>query len=296
VSVISAAKFSNGPSIVVNWHVTEACNYGCKFCYSHWTRPETSELWRDTEATAVLITALRTFLRPDNPLWQDRFTGRPRLNFAGGEPTLWQAHLAAAVDQAAEAGFDVSLISNGSRPDALRAIAPQLCLLGLSIDSTQPEGNAQIGRADRKGAQIATADFVRLVRDLRAINPALQVKLNTVVNAINVEENFAPLIKELAPERWKILRMLPSYTDALEIDGTAFDRFVARHRSLGPELSIEDNCQMVQSYLMIDPHGRFYQNRLGGKGYDYSSPILEVGAAQAFTQIPFDLDRFLDRY
>lgn len=53
---------------------------------------------------------------------------------------------------------------------------------------------------------------------------------------------------------------------------------------------------MVQSYLMIDPHGRFYQNRLGGKGYDYSSPILEVGAAQAFTQIPFDLDRFLDRY
>lgn len=28
--------------LVINWHITEACNYRCRYCYAHWTvnRPE----------------------------------------------------------------------------------------------------------------------------------------------------------------------------------------------------------------------------------------------------------------
>lgn len=282
--------------IVVNWHVTEACNYRCKFCYSHWNRPEPSELWRDETATASLIAALREFLRPDNDLWEGCISGLPRLNFAGGEPTLWKEPLVGAVDGAKRAGFEISLISNGSRPDTLRIIAPKLCLLGLSVDSTLREGNTRIGRVDSKGVQIETTDLVRLVDDLRDANPSLEIKLNTVVNAVNADENFAPLVTALAPERWKILRMLPSYTDSLTINDLAFYRFVERHRDLRPIISVEDNHQMFQSYLMIDPHGRFFQNRPNGTGYFYSEPILEIGVEQAFGQIPFSLDRFLDRY
>jgi radical S-adenosyl methionine domain-containing protein 2 len=46
---------------------------------------------------------------------------------------------------------------------------------------------------------------------------------------------------------------------------------------------------------MIDPHGRFFQNRLDSKGYYYSEPILDTGIERAFAQIPFSINRFLAR-
>ena len=43
---------------------------------------------------------------------------------------------------------------------------------------------------------------------------------------------------------------------------------------------------MTDSYLMVDPTGRFFWRSKYAPGYDYSSPILEVGAAEAMAQIP----------
>ena len=120
------------PQLVANWHVTEACNYRCKFCYAHWSKPKASELWRDHAACRLLISELGRFLSPENPLWEQRFARRPRLNIAGGEPTLWAGELSHVVDHAVAAGFDVSLISNGSRPETLRNIASRISMLGLS--------------------------------------------------------------------------------------------------------------------------------------------------------------------
>ena len=42
---------------------------------------------------------------------------------------------------------------------------------------------------------------------------------------------------------------------------------------------------MTGSYLMIDPEGMFFSN-VNGK-YKYSSPILQVGVDQAFSEIDF---------
>lgn len=284
------------PQLVANWHVTEACNYRCKFCYAHWSKPKASELWRDHAACRSLISELGRFLSPESPLCQQRFARRPRLNIAGGEPTLWAGELCHVVDRAVAAGFDVSLISNGSRPETLRKIAPRLSMLGLSVDSTRCDGNLRIGRVDGKGAQIGSEDLIDLVRELRTANPALQIKLNTVVNAVNAEEDFSTLVSKIAPNRWKALRMLPSYNDELTVDEATFERFVSRHAAFRRILSVEDNPSMVQSYLMIDPHGRFFQNRLDSKGYYYSEPIRDIGIERAFAQIPFSINRFLARY
>ncbi|MFZ7090767.1 viperin family antiviral radical SAM protein [Primorskyibacter sp. 2E233] len=284
------------PQLVTNWHVTEACNYRCKFCYAHWSKPKTSELWRDHAACRSLILELGRFLSPENLLWEQRFARRPRLNIAGGEPTLWAGELSHVVDHAVAAGFDVSLITNGSCPETLRNIASRISMLGLSVDSTNCDGNLAIGRVDRKRAQIGSDDLIDLVRELRTTNPTLQIKLNTVVNAVNAEEDFSALISKIAPDRWKILRMLPSYNDELTVDEAAFERFVSRHSAFQRILSVEDNPSMVQSYLMIDPHGRFFQNRLDGKGYFYSERILDIGIEDAFAQIPFSINRFLARY
>jgi len=282
--------------IVINWHVTEACNYRCQYCYAHWTRPDSSELWRDPVSCDALINELSQFFLADTTIWAKSHNIPARLNIAGGEPTLWQDTLLRTVNLGAENGFEISLISNGSRPKTLLAIAEKSSLLGISVDATDADRNARIGRADRKGIQIANSDLIKLVRDLRAKNPNLKIKINTVVNAENVSDDFSSFITAIAPDRWKILRMLPSYTDALAVDAEAFRRFVSRHRSVKPVPSVEDHEEMSRSYLMIDPHGRFFQNRPDGKGYDYSAPILEVGAAAAFSQIPFSLEKFQRRY
>jgi radical S-adenosyl methionine domain-containing protein 2 len=55
---------------------------------------------------------------------------------------------------------------------------------------------------------------------------------------------------------------------------------------------------MRESYLMIDPSGRFFQNNspVAGQGYVYSPSILEVGAGAAFAEMAFDHGRFSARY
>lgn len=55
---------------------------------------------------------------------------------------------------------------------------------------------------------------------------------------------------------------------------------------------------MRESYLMVDPYGRCFQNSplIAGKGYTYSQPILEVGADTAFGSMAFDPARFRARY
>ena len=78
-----------------------------------------------------------------------------------------------------------------------------------------------------------------------------------------------------------------------------FDAFVTRHRAdLGARVCVENNEAMTESYLMIDPHGRFFQNHENSQsdGYAYSRPILDHGVAVAFADTCFRPDRYRSRY
>ena len=135
---------------VINWHVTQACNFHCGYCYAQWQpRGHQMDLIRDPAATRVLLESL-----------YGRFSTRvasPRLNFAGGEPLLHPERLLMAVRTARSIGFDVSLISNGSRLSAslMARLVPELSLLGLSIDAVRPEVLAAIGRRAARRAPLA---------------------------------------------------------------------------------------------------------------------------------------------
>ena len=76
--------------IVVNWHVNEACNYRCRYCYAKWDNQGAGrDLIRDHEATKQMLTALWAFFAPSNqsnPLRSAVDWERVRLNFAGGAP------------------------------------------------------------------------------------------------------------------------------------------------------------------------------------------------------------------
>ncbi|MDE8345747.1 MAG: viperin family antiviral radical SAM protein [Acidocella sp.] len=291
-------------TLVINWHLTEACNYTCRYCYAKWDEAASSrELIRDPEKTEALLAELYRFFAPGNagnPLWNIMRWKSARLNLAGGEPLLHHRRLPDVISHARALGFEVSLITNASRltVEMVAALAPQLEWLGISIDSASARTNLAIGRADRQGSLLDLETLAEALDTARAAHPQLKLKLNTVVNELNSAEDLSPVITRLAPDKWKVLRMLPMVSDALTVSDEEFNGFVARHQHFASILCAEDNQEMRDSYLMVDPCGRFFQNgqQEVGQGYIYSQPISEVGAARAFEDISFDPDRFCARY
>jgi len=290
--------------LVINWHVNEACNYRCVYCYAKWERPSSArDVIRQPDNTAKLLRSLWAFFDPanlKNPLNGTLTWRRVRLNFAGGEPLLCRADLIRAVEMAAQIGFDVSIITNGSRLDAetMSALAPHLDWLGVSLDAADMHTNKAIGREDRRARQLDLEALRDSVAMARSDNPDLKLKINTVVNSQNHEADLARVIAQLAPHKWKILRALPMTTTAGMVTDKQFRAFVHRHRSLKDIIRVEDNADMLGSYLMIDPKGRFYQNHNDTlkEGYRYSRPILDAGPGAALESVGFSALGFADRY
>lgn len=258
---------------------------------------------RDESASFALLQALWDFFRPDNvgnPLHQTLRWSKVRLSIAGGEALLYPHQVLAIAHRARQLGMRVSLITNGSllpEGDELTTLAQQLDILGLSLDSFSAEHNLAIGRADSQKRSLTLQAIAKRLAQVRAANPDLQIKINTVVNAVNVAENFLPALALLQPNRWKVLRMLPVLTPQLAVSDADFTDFVKRHAAAGPYLSVEDNSDMLGSYVMIAPQGRFFQNGKSEPGsYFYSTPITQKNVQKAFTSIPFSAERFAARY
>jgi radical S-adenosyl methionine domain-containing protein 2 len=176
------------------------------------------------------------------------------------------------------------------------SLAPNLDMLGVSIDSGQSTTNNLIGRVDSHGRLL---DFEALARNfevLRCLNPSLTVKLNTVVNRQNWQDDLSGVVDFIQPEKWKILRALPVIDQSATVTGDQFQAFVNRHSAYRSISVVENNQDMLESYIMVDPQGRFFQNSPCSAGYQYSEPILEVGAERAFEQVNFNASRFLSRY
>ena len=294
----------NSTPVVINWHLTEACNYRCRFCYATWTESTCpSEIIHDPTRTTALLSELSRFFCQDNsfsPLSPRPNSASVRLNLAGGEPLLHAEKLMHITSQARDLGLEVSLISNGSylTEDLLEQLAPHLSWLGISVDSLGPVTNQALGRIDRHGRFLDVAKLASMLKRGRQNHPDLRLKINTVVNRLNHCEDLAPMIRSFAPDKWKVLRMLPVVTENLTIGNQQFSTFLDRHRAFAQILYAEDNLDMLESYLMIDPYGRFFQNRPDhpGQGYLYSRPIPDAGAETAFSEVNFDMTRYRSRY
>lgn len=287
-------------ALVINWHVTEVCNYRCRYCYAKWTSSG-RELIHDFDNSRAMLADVFRYFSPrnhENPLRQYMDWKVLRLNFAGGEPLLYLEEVLRIMHFAKELGFDTSLITNGSRLNTSMAadLAPCLSMLGLSLDSVDACTNRGIGRIDRRAGLLDIEKLPEVLAAAREINPKLRLKVNTVVNALNCSEDMGGLIHRLAPERWKVLRMLPIVTSDLAVSNVDFEGFVNRHSSLGHVMCVENNADMGESYIMIDPHGRFFQNAFGQSCYHYSQAIRNVGPAKAFSEVSLSPAKFCARY
>ncbi len=284
--------------LVINWHITEACNYRCKFCYAQWNNA--CELHRKIGGVERLIEKLANyFIHSQNPLKEKMGYSSVRLNFAGGEPLLLKERIISAIRSAHKAGFKLSIITNGHflNNQFIEQAGSLLDMVGISFDSQYRDGQTAIGRMDRHGHGISAQDLLAKTAMLREQRSDMAIKINTVVNAVNWQEDFNDLITRINPCRWKVLQVLP-VLDQVDLSVTAgqFQSFVERHNQLTLPVVVEDNQCMAGSYLMIDPAGRFYQSAFQRIGYDYSQPILDVSVSQALSQIAFTPEHFAARY
>ncbi len=284
----------NTKTLVVNWHLTEVCNFKCDFCYAKWGKEKTPDLFRDEKKALLLLDEIIILF---NSIKKQGGFSKLRINFAGGEPLLYKKQLIKIIKETKKRGLETSIITNGYFIDLefINKVGKSLDLLGISLDSENEDTNTQIGRISGN-KMLNVPNLLASVNVIREINPSIEVKVNTVVNLLNWQEDLSSLIRNFSPNRWKLLRVLPIENTNLIINNEQFKHFIDTHNALKNIISIEDNSTMQNSYLMINPEGKFYQNGSSHTGYKYSSPILDVGIIKAFKQIDFDIHKFKTRY
>jgi len=110
--------------LTINWALNNSCNFSCRHCYS---RVDTG----DELSGAILKECLTKCAK----------AGVMAVNFGGGEPLL-RSDILELARHAADAGFRVSMNSNGYLIDAAKAKALKeagFAKIGISIDSHLPD-------------------------------------------------------------------------------------------------------------------------------------------------------------
>jgi radical S-adenosyl methionine domain-containing protein 2 len=168
-------------------------------------------------------------------------------------------------------------------------------MVGISIDSLDENICKNIGRCSGEN-YLSEQKLTELVKEIRWNYPKIKLKFNIVVSEYNYNTSIVEQLQTFKPNRLKILRQLP-FKDKKGITDEQFERFLnINEKSLKLEnVVIEDKTDITQSYLMIDPRGRFFQNGNEYK-YIYSKPIYKVGIGYALSQIPFNKEKFMSRY
>ena len=260
----------------VNFHFWPYCNFACAYCFARFENLSSHLSFEQCREVIELLAR----------------AGIRKINLAGGEPTL-SPYLGGLIECGKKCGLTTSIISNGTGITGtfLEKYKDSLDWIGLSIDSGIEEINRKLGRGNGRLVE----NILNRSRKIR--EAGIQLKINTVVSQWNYREDMTWLIGELRPARWKVFQLLPiahhnsSRIGRLKITDAQFEYFVQNHAHLKP--IAESNNMMLNSYLMIDPQGRFYQN--SRNIYRFSEPILKVGVDRALNEISYDPIKYEER-
>jgi radical S-adenosyl methionine domain-containing protein 2 len=278
------------PIETVNFHIWQPCNMSCAFCFDRFVDVRRTVLPKGHLPRADALTVMELLAA----------AGFQKVTFAGGEPLLcpW---LFALIDTAKRRGMTTSVVTNGSllSRDVLQGLRGVLDWLVLSIDSDREDILRSTGRST-SGHALTPQRYLTLCEEARAAG--MRLKINTVVHRANWAEDMSDFVIAARPDRWKLMQVLEiagqnsHAVGGLLIGDAQFDAFVDRHRWVeghGIAIVAERNHDMIGSYAMVDPAGRFFDNTHGR--YHYSSPILACGVRAAIAQVTISRERFLAR-
>lgn len=267
----------------INFHLTKHCNYKCKFCFATFADKPLKTILSKGDMIQII-----------NQCTEHSVS---KISFVGGEPMLcnWLDEL---IIYAKNNGLTTMLVTNGSLLTStwLKKVQNYLDWVSLSIDSLETETLRKIGRSRGKKT-LSREKLIGLIESIQVMN--IRFKINTVVNALNYTENMNDFMIKASPKRWKIFQVLPikgqsdNTINEMKISDEQFEYFLINHKKAQNRIKnfvVENNELMTNSYVMIDPFGRFFDNT--NHQLNYSEPILNVGFEEAYKQINFSLDKF----
>ena len=262
----------------LNWHFLTICNFSCCYCFVD----KALRLKREDYLFALERLA---------PYFSE-------INFVGGEPTNDSRTLLALMRRTRELGMRCSMVTNGynliHRPDEFDEVFDLCDCIGISVDSLSSETNQSIGRQHSR--QVITFDeYVSLCRRIKSAG--CRLKINTVVSALNQDEDMTDFFREVKPDRIKLFQIKPSKRKAygeLLISTETYRSFVARHREFCEKMVCEDNDLMTDAYYMLNSECRFMSdcshldNRKSPSIADPSTDIEEALGYLIVTQEKYD--------
>lgn len=271
----------------INFHLWKPCNMRCKFCFATFQDINQTYLPKGHLPEEDAIEVVKKIAE----------AGFEKITFAGGEPLLCK-WLPSLIKTAKELGMTTMIVTNGSElsDDFLTENKPYLDWIAVSIDSLENENNIKIGRAITGKIPLSNFYYYELINKIHKHGYGL--KINTVVNKVNYNDNLIEFIEYAKPKRWKVLQVLPIVgqndikIDDFKITDTEYTHFLNTHKDVKTIIP-ESNEQIKGSYVMVDPAGRFFDNTQGT--HNYSKPILEVGIKEAIKTMDYDLDKFEKR-
>jgi radical S-adenosyl methionine domain-containing protein 2 len=231
-------------------------------------------------------------------------SGMKKINFAGGEPFLYEKYLGdlcnfCKIDLKLES---VSIVSNGTKVTEkwFQKYGQYVDIFAVSCDSFNEDTNIRIGRGDGYNVK-RLKQIARWCKDYNVM-----MKMNTVVCRYNFDEDMVSQILEIAPFRWKCFQVLvqPGENSGFDRNGLAtkrdatpfkisdeeFEVFCNRHKHISSFVA-EPNRLMAASYLILDEYMCFLD-----KEKDFQSQsILDVGVQKALADVHWDTSAFVER-
>lgn len=264
----------------INWHITKICNYNCVYCFAG---------FRSVQSTLPKEIALKIPGQLKN-------MGIEKLNIAGGEPLLYP-HLLEILQESKRCGLVVTLISNGSllTEDNIGSLSQYVDWIGISVDSCDESVQHRLGRG-RSDHVINSIQKAHMIKE-----QGLGLKINTVVTKLNMHEDMRDLIRSIDPDRWKVFQVMERKGEndrcvgPLLITEEEFNAYAKRNEMVlrnGTTPKFESCEIMSQSYLMLDPLGRFFHSANGQIEYIPTDPLNLEASAKDFV---FDYRAFEKR-
>ena len=256
----------------VNWHCEAFCNYRCEFCYAGFESQRKQPKMSLEEGIEIV---------------QDlALSGVEKINFVGGEPML-HPHLDEWIKESKSCGMVTSIVSNGTNMtiEWLTEMRPHLDWLGLSVDASNDQIHAIMGRANASEYKRGESNHLNRALEIasHANDLGYGIKLNTVVTSANAFDDMTDIVLEINPTRWKIFQVLKidgendGRVEALLVSDNQFQNYVSRHKESLSSSTIdvvpENNDAMLGTYAMIDALGHVYTNKEGS--YRYSKQTIQ---------------------
>ncbi|MFI3210167.1 MAG: viperin family antiviral radical SAM protein [Peptostreptococcaceae bacterium] len=263
---------------VINLHILEGCNFKCRYCFAKFGNKNMLEIniWKKIV---------------DNILKTAKVS---RFNIAGGEPLLYR-YIDDLINYINSKGIKVSIITNGFLLDEKFILKHKESIdtIGISIDSFNYNTLTELGCIN-SNKEILTLDrFLKLGKLINNLN--IKLKVNTVVNKLNYNEDLKIDLDDIIADRWKILKMKTFKKDNfnnydLDVSINEFNYFVNKNQS--KNLIIEDS--MINSYIIIDSKGYLLDN--SSDEYIKISDLQKEDFYRAFIKMNFDYELYAKRY